>query len=241
MRIPCSTPSHLELSSTAMFWASHAWARCKRSTSFGVIFFFVMFGLSACTTASTADRDAASDSAGSADSRKESREKVTVPSGTPIRVVLHNGVGSDTSAPGSEFSGVLAESVTVNGKTALEKGSAVVGRVTDVKKSGRVKGRASISLTLTSLEHGGKSFPIATQTYVGVAKSTRKRDVAVIGGAAGVGAAIGAIVGGGKGAATGAAIGGAGGTGTVLATRGDDVHFPPESRLRFVLSNPIDL
>ena len=238
MRIPCSTPTHLELAWTAIFRVTHVWARCKQSTSFGLIVFSVLFGLSACTTAETADRDAASDSAAA---REEKRERVTVPTGTPIRVVLQNGVGSDTSTSGSEFSAVLAEPVTVNGKTVLEKGSAVVGRVTDVKKSGRVKGRASISLKLTSLERDGKSIPIATQTYVGVAKSTRKRDVAVIGGAAGVGAAIGAIVGGGKGAATGAAIGGAGGTGTVLATRGDNVHFPPESRLRFVLSNPIDL
>jgi hypothetical protein len=222
---------------TAIFRVAHGWARCKQSTSFGLIVLSVLFGLSACTTAETADRDAASDSAVA----REAREKVTVPTGTPIRIVLQNGVGSDTSTSGSEFSAVLAEPVTVNGKTVLEKGSAVVGRVTDVKKSGRVKGRASISLTLTSLERDGKSVPVATKTYVGVAKSTRKRDVAVIGGAAGVGAAIGAIVGGGKGAATGAAIGGAGGTGTVLATRGDDVHFPPESRLRFVLSNPIDL
>lgn len=227
MRIPRSTPTHLELAWTAIFRVAHGWGRCKQSTSFGLIVFSVLFGLSACTTAETADREA--------------REKVTLPTGTPIRIVLQNGVGSDTSASGSEFSAVLAEPVTVDGKTVLEKGSAVVGRVTDIKKSGRVKGRASISLTLTSLEHDGKSIPIATKTYVGVAKSTRKRDVAVIGGAAGVGAAIGAIVGGGKGAATGAAIGGAGGTGTVLATRGDDVHFPPESRLRFVLSNPIDL
>jgi len=91
------------------------------------------------------------------------------------------------------------------------------------------------------ISHESKSVSIAAQTYVGVAKSTRRREGAVIGGAAGVGAAIGAIVGGGRGAATGTAIGNAGGTGTVLAMRGDDVYFPPESRLYFVVSNPIDL
>jgi hypothetical protein len=74
-----------------------------------------------------------------------------------------------------------------------------------------------------------------------VAKDNKKRDAAIIGGGAGVGAVIGAIAGGGKGAATGAAIGGGAGTGTVLATRGDDLHYPPESRLNFVLSKPVDL
>ena len=63
----------------------------------------------------------------------------------------------------------------------------------------------------------------------------------MIGGGAGVGAVIGAIAGGGKGAATGAAIGGGGGTGAVLATRGDDLHYPPESRLKFVLSKEVEL
>lgn len=206
---------------------------------YGAFILSLTLALTACTTASTADRDEALDLANG--KRESHQPAITLPAGTPLRVVLQTAVGSDTSAPGSEFSAVLADPVVIDGRTVLEKGAAVVGRVTDVKKSGRVKGRASISLTLTSLVRDNKNIPIATQTYVGVARSTRKRDVAVIGGAAGVGAAIGAIVGGGKGAATGAAIGGAGGTGTVLATRGADVHFPPESRLRFVLANAINV
>jgi len=129
----------------------------------------------------------------------------------------------------------------VNGKTVLPQGAHVVGRVVDAKESGRVKGRASLSLALTSIVRNGKPVPVETQTYVGVAKSTKKRDAGVIGGAAGVGAVIGAIAGGGKGAATGAAIGGAGGSGAVLATRGEDVHYPPETRLTFVLSKVAEL
>lgn len=203
----------------------------------GTFILSLTLALAACTTASTADRDDLDRANGNRESDQPAR--ITLPVGTPLRVVLQTGVGSDTSTPGSEFSAVLADPVVVDGKTVLEKGTAVAGRVTDVKKSGRVKGRASISLTLTSLVRENKTIPIATHTYVGVARSTRKRDVAVIGGATGVGAAIGAIVGGGKGAATGAIIGGAGGTGTVLATRGADVHFPPESRLRFVLASAI--
>jgi hypothetical protein len=166
---------------------------------------------------------------------------IVVPAGTPLRVSLQQGVGSDTSDPGSTFSGILAAPVVIEGKAVLEKGAAVSGRVTDVKKAGRVKGKASINLVLTSIVHDGKTIPVTTRTYTGVARSTKKRDAAVIGGAAGVGAAIGAIAGGGKGAATGAAIGGAGGTGAVLLTRGDDVHFPPESRLSFVLSNAVEV
>jgi hypothetical protein len=184
--------------------------------------------LAGCTTASTADAE------------MEIRKlfpapKIAVPSGTVIHVVLKEGVGTDLSTPGTEFSVNLAEAVTVNGKTILNKGTAAVGRVVDVRRPGRIKGRASLSLVLTSVERNGRFVPVETKTYVAVADSDHKRDAGIIGGAAGVGAVIGAITGGRKGAATGAAIGGAGGTATVLANRGHDLHYPPEYRLNFVL------
>jgi hypothetical protein len=208
----------------------------------GVIWVSVL-ALAACTTARTDDRNA-SPSAVSAPSEKSITPpavKVTVPQGTRLRVVLHDGMGTRVSAPGSEFSAALAEPVVINGRTVLEKGSPIAGRIVDVRKSGRVKGRASLSLVLTSLVHDGKPIPIETRTYVGVAKNSKKRDIAIIGGAAGAGAVIGAITGGGKGAATGAVVGGAGGTGTVLITRGEDLHYPAETRLSFVLSKAVDL
>jgi hypothetical protein len=207
----------------------------------GVTLIALTLAFTACTSANTADKEEVSDLLGLKPDPKIPDPKITVPSGTPLRVVLQQGVGTDASAPGSQFAAVLADPIVVDGKTVLEKGSAVSGRVVDVKKSGRVKGRATLSLALTSVLHEGKYVAIETQTYVGVAKDNKKRDAAMIGGGAGVGAVIGAIAGGGKGAATGAAIGGGGGTGAVLATRGDDLHYPPESRLKFVLSKEVEL
>ena len=198
--------------------------------------------IAGCTSAGTSDKE----SAGKEESSgfwglKKPDPKITVPPGTSLRVVLQQGLGTDTSEPGAEFTGVLAAPIVIDGKTVLPEGAAVAGKVVDVKKAGRVKGRATLSLALISVEHEGRNVPIETRTFVGVAKDNKKRDAAIIGGGAGVGAVIGAIAGGGKGAATGAAIGGAGGTGAVLATRGDDLHYPAESRLNFVLSKPVDL
>lgn len=207
----------------------------------GVIWIALMvavLSISACGSAS-ADKEEADAAAAAA--KPAPKPKIRIPAGTEISVVLKEGVSASDSQPGTEFSASLAEPVIVDGKTVLQKGSAVVGRVVDAKESGRVEGRARLSLVLTSIVNNGKSVPVATQTHVSEAKSTKKRDVGIIGGAAGVGAAIGAIAGGGKGAATGAAIGGAGGTGAVLATRGDDVHYPPETRLNFVLSEVASL
>jgi hypothetical protein len=208
---------------------------------FGVIWIVMALCLSACGSV-TADKDEATDEkAKAAVAKPAPPPRIIIPEGTPLHIVLKEGVSASKSEPGTEFSASLAEPVVVNGKTVLQQGSRVVGRVVDSKESGRVKGRATLSLALTSITHNGKSVPIETQTYVGVAESTKKRDAGVIGGAAGVGAVIGAIAGGGKGAATGAAIGGAGGTGAVLATRGEDVHYPPETRLNFVLSKVAEL
>jgi len=216
--------------------------RAKMKRIFGVIWIVIALSLSACgsATADKADKDEAV--ANNAPPAKPAPPvKVVIPAGTPLHVRLNEGVSASKSEPGTEFSASLADPVMVNGKTVLAQGSRVVGRVVDAKESGRVKGRAALSLVLTSVDHNGKTVPVETQTYVGVAKSTKKRDAGVIGGAAGVGAVIGAIAGGGKGAATGATIGGAGGTGAVLATRGEDVHYPPETRLTFVLSKVAEL
>jgi len=109
------------------------------------------------------------------------------------------------------------------------------------KDSGRVKGRASIQLMLTEIVRPGKSLSISTKPYSAVAEATKKRDAAVIGGGAGIGAAIGALAGGGKGALLGAAIGGGAGTGTVLATKGKEIRYSPETRIPFTLAHSIEI
>ncbi len=84
-------------------------------------------------------------------------------------------------------------------------------------------------------------IPITTNTFAATADSQQKRDAGIIAGGAGVGAAIGAIAGGKKGAAIGAATGGGAGTGVVLATKGEEIHYGPETRLNFTLTNSVRL
>ena len=170
-----------------------------------------------------------------------SAPKITIPEGAKLQVALIDGVSSEKSSPGDTFMASLIQPVVVNGATVLEKGTRVRGRVTDAKESGRVKGRASIRLMLTEVAHNGKNIAIATRPFVAVAENTKKRDAMIIGGGAGAGALIGGIAGGGKGAAVGAAVGAGGGTGTVLATRGKEIHYPPETKITFTLSQSVTL
>jgi hypothetical protein len=172
----------------------------------------------------------------------EPAAKVVIPAGTRFRVALLDAVSSDKSRPGESFMASLAEPIVVDGKTALDKGTKIRGRVVDSKESGRVKGRASIELLLTEIVRpDGETVSITTKPYRAVAESTKKRDAAIIGGGAGLGAAIGAIAGGGKGALIGAAVGGGAGTGTVLATKGKEIHYAPETRIPFTLAEPVEI
>jgi len=168
--------------------------------------------------------------------------KAMIPAGTKLRVTLLEGVSSDKSRAGDLFLTSLNEAVVVNGRTVLPKGTKVRGRVVDAIESGRVKGRASLELTLTQIVRDeGPSVNISTKPYTAVAEATKKRDAGIIGGAAGIGAAIGALAGGGKGAAIGAGVGAGAGTGTVLATKGKEIHYGPEQRLTFTLADSIEI
>src|SRR5262249_52469256 len=97
--------------------------------------------------------------------------KITIPAGTKLRVALLDAVSSDKSRPGKEFMASLTEPVIVNGKTVFAKGTKIRGRVVEAKESGRVKGRASLELTLTQIvAREGRSLSISTRPYTAVAE-----------------------------------------------------------------------
>ena len=166
---------------------------------------------------------------------------VTVPAGTELSVILSTSLNSGKNNAGDTFTGNLSEPVVVDGKTVLAKGTKVEGKVVSAEGAGKVKGVGRMSLDLTSAVVGGKTIALSTKTHSAEAEGTKGRDAAVIGGAAGVGTAIGAIAGGKKGAAIGAAVGGGAGTGTVLATKGKDVNYPAESKIEFTLDKDAKL
>jgi hypothetical protein len=156
-----------------------------------------------------------------------------------LNVVLSDSLNSGKAQPGDQFSASLAAPVYVNGVEVLERGAKIEGKVVSAEGSGRVSGKASMSITLTSIKHDGKTLTLSTQDIAAEAESTKGRDAGIIGGGAGVGAIIGAIAGGKKGAATGAIIGGGAGTGTVLATKGKEVEYPVESKLTFIMDREL--
>jgi hypothetical protein len=165
--------------------------------------------------------------------------EVTIPAGTTLRLKLQSAVASDSSKVEDTVRAELRQPVSIDGKAALPAGTEVVGTVTDVQRSGRVKGRAHVAYRFNSLRTAGERYDIKTSPLSHQAAATKGSDAKKIGIGAGAGAAVGALFGGGSGAAKGAVIGGAGGTGVVLATRGKEVHIGPGAEVTTKLTAPL--
>jgi hypothetical protein len=164
-----------------------------------------------------------------------------IPEGTAINVFLTDPISTAKNKTGDAFTGSVADPFIVNGETIIERGATVKGKIVEAEGSGRIKGKANIRLTLTSIVQKEKAYPIETRAFAAEAESTKGRDAGIIAGGGGVGAAIGALAGGKKGAATGAIIGAAAGTGGVLATKGKEVELGPETKLTFALEKATEL
>ena len=167
--------------------------------------------------------------------------EITLPVGTMLGLDLQTAVASDTSTVEDAVRASLRQPVSVNGREVLPAGIQLSGAVTDVDRSGRVKGRARVGYRVNSLTYQGDRYEIVTAPIVHQAEATKKEDATKIAIGAGAGAALGAILGGGDGAAKGAAIGGAGGTGAVLATRGKEVRRGPGADVSTRLTAPLTL
>ncbi len=164
-----------------------------------------------------------------------------LPEGTPIKTRLDQAISSKQNRDGDMFKATLEDDLVVDGKLVAPRGSKVVGRLSNVKASGKVQGRATLSVALTSIEVGQEVYAIRTNILLFEAQGTGKADATKVGIGTGIGAVIGAIAGGGKGAAIGGAIGAGAGTGAVLATSGKEVEFGVEQLFSFQLDQDVEM
>lgn len=167
--------------------------------------------------------------------------EVVLPAGTILPLKLASSVASDRSQVEDAVRATLREDVALEGGSVLPADGEVVGRVTDVERSGRVKGRARVTFRFTMLKYEGDEYDVRTEAVERVAAATKGEDATKIGIGAGAGAALGAILGGGSGAAKGAAIGAAAGTGAVLATRGEEVRLDSGEAVDTRLTAPLSI
>lgn len=139
---------------------------------------------------------------------------------------------------GDAFSAILEEPIKADGWIAAAAGTRIDGRIVEADKGGRLKGKASLSVELTSVTLGdGRKVEIVTSPVTSEAAANRRKDTRKVGVGAGAGAAVGAIAGGGSGAAVGALVG----AGAGAAMRGEAAAIPAETVIAFELRSPVTI
>jgi hypothetical protein len=166
--------------------------------------------------------------------------QVTIKPGTFVTIRVDQGLSSDHNQAGDMFTATLMQPIVVDGVVVAQRGQAVIGRVAEAKKAGRVEGTSRLALQLTSIT-------LADGTQANVQSSMINRngqtsvgnDVAAVGTTTAIGAAVGAAADWGRGAAIGAGAGAAAGVIGVLLTRGRPTVVYPETALTFRLDAPV--
>jgi hypothetical protein len=167
---------------------------------------------------------------------------IAIPRNTILALEMLTSLSTDASQRGDRFQARVVEPMQYAGYI-------VDGRVSQVKRPGKVKGVAELQLAfdqIRSTDHrvatlhaelleitpmGDNSPDVDSEGGVKGRDST-KDDAAKVGAASGIGAIIGAIAGGGKGAAIGAIIGGGAGTAGVMTQRGKDIRLEKGQSLK---------
>jgi hypothetical protein len=164
---------------------------------------------------------------------------VTLAAGSDLPVRITESFDSETTQPGTPFTGVVTRNIDIDGYVAIPAGAAVRGTVVDAKDAGHFKGNSLLSLRLTSVRRHSDNINVSSEPYVLEGNGRGKNTAEKVGGGAAVGAILGGIFGGGKGAAIGAGVGGGGGAAIQGFTRGQQVHIASESVIRFRLDSPV--
>jgi hypothetical protein len=165
-----------------------------------------------------------------------------IPSGTVLTIRMVDSVDSERDRVGQTFNASLDEPVLdPNGRILVPRGADVVVKLVDDQQSGKIEGRTVLTLDIMSLRIDGRQVDIDTTAITQESGSRGAKSAKVIGGTAVLGAIIGGIAGGGKGAAIGLGAGAGAGTAVQVATKGQRVRVPSETRLTFTLQQPVRL
>ena len=179
---------------------------------------------------------------------------VVVPAGTTIPIALVNRLSTKNAKDGDGIYARTIFPVTLNNQIVIHEGSHVRGKITEVRKPGRVKGKPALVLSFqTLILPRGTTLPLYASLGGASGSGTRDGEATIKGDASktkdaetiGRTTATGAVIGGvGSGRAKGVGIGAAGGSAvglaTVLLTRGQDLVLEPGATIEIVLDRPLE-
>ena len=162
-----------------------------------------------------------------------------LPSGTEITVRLIDSVDSENNNEGDKFKASLEDPLTLDDQVVAPKGADAVVKLVAEKDSGKLTGKAELTLALESVTINGREVPVRTSSVTEASGSRGARTAKSAAAVGAIGAVIGAIAGGGRGAAIGAGAGAATGAGAQVLLKGQRVKIASETLLSFTTSEPV--
>ena len=181
--------------------------------------------------------------------------QITVPAGTQVLLHLQSPIDTKTAKVGDGVYCRTSFPITQNNVAVIPAGTYVKGKIAQVKRAGRIKGRAEILFNFTTmifpngytidlpgaLENapGSRNSTVTDKEGPVKADSQKGKDAGTVAKTGATGAVIGAVASGGKGAGIGGLAGAAVGLGQVLFTRGQDVRIDQDTALEMVLERPL--
>ena len=183
-------------------------------------------------------------------------ERITVPAGTRVGVVLQNGISTRSAKVGDSIYLQTSFPITQNNRIVIPVGSYLRGELLESKRPGKIKGKGEFRLRLDTLilpngytvslnaaprsaDSGGKETMDSEGKVIGL--GGKGKDAGTVAETTATGAGIGAIANGVKGLGIGAGIGAAAGLAAVLLTRGPEAELPRGSSLDVVLEHELFL
>jgi hypothetical protein len=160
-------------------------------------------------------------------------QQVAIPAGALLRIRVNKTLSSNKTQPGTTFDGVVMNDVVANGLVAIPRGAVVSGKVIDAKSSGALTGRGEMSMQLTQVTLGGKTYPLSSDIWAHNGGDKTIETVNKTAGLGALGAILGAVAGGGAGAAIGGGVGAAAGLGSSAASGRGQVFIPAEAIVTF--------
>jgi hypothetical protein len=173
---------------------------------------------------------------------KPRTETMVIAAGTSVLASLGTALSTETNNSGDRFQATAVNAIIVGGRTVVPAGAQIHGVLRDVQSSGKIKGRASMTLDFERIEDSkGTSHAISAQSLTLQADSKTAGDVEKIAAGGVLGAIIGGIADGKKGAIIGAGAGAGAGTILMLATEGDEVELAAGQRVNVYITSPTSI
>lgn len=199
---------------------------------------------------------------GAAQTAPEKTSGLTIPAGSKIPLALKQAISTRNAKEGDPVYAETAFPFVLDNHMLVPAGTYIQGVITHVERAGRIKGRAEIRLSFSSMiypsgytvmlpgsvdntpgaDHTSVNGPEGTiqhesETGKKVGEAARNGVYGTLGGSSIGGLATGSL----NGARVGAGAGAAAGVAWALLKRGSDVKLEPGTSIEMVINRPVTL